>query len=304
MANPAVNNPDVVVDRDVYMERNFVGTMRRIHWGAVLAGVLIAVISQIALNILGIAIGFAALTPDDPGGIGPAFDTATVIWIAASTLISVFLGGWTAGYLQSTPDEEVGMMHGLVTWALATLIALFFLVSTASSVLSGLGTAVSSGVTLVGSSLADVTASVAPQVSEALNLETQAEQFVDNEIRPITEDITEAQTRQIVNDFSILIREPADTEAAQSARQDIINVVANQTDLTEAEIETQLQQWETDARTALAQAEERAEEIAADVADATAAAAGVIFMMMVIGAFAGGAGGYVGTPRPLEADVA
>lgn len=302
MANAAVNNPDVVIDREVYMERNMMGRLRRVSWGAILAGVLIAVLTQITLNLLGIAIGFAALTPADPEGIGPVFDTATVIWIAASTLVSIFLGGWVAGYLQPSSDEEVGMLHGLATWALATLIALFFFFTTASSILAGLSNALTSGVSLIGSTVADVTTSVAPQVSDALNLQVQAEQFVNNEIDPIVEDINESQTRQISRAFVTLIREPADSPEAQDARQNIISIVANETDLTEQEIETQLQQWEDDARTTLAEAEARAEEIAADLADAVAATAGVFFMMLVIGAFAGGAGGYAGTPHPLETE--
>jgi hypothetical protein len=304
MANPAVNNPDVVVDRDVYLERDFVGNFQRISWGAVLAGVLLAVITQIALNVLGIAIGFAALTPAEPSGIGPAFDTATVIWIAASTLISVFVGGWAAGYLQGSPDEEVGMVHGLVTWSLATLIALFLFFTTASSILSGLGTALSDGISLVGTSVADVTAEVAPDVSDALNLQSRADEFVNNEVEPLVEDLSEQQRNELANDFIVLVREPADSDAAQNARDSIIDTVAAETELTEDEIETQLQQWENDARMALTQAQERVEEITADLADATAAAAGVLFMMLVIGAFAGGAGGYIGTPHPLEAEAA
>ncbi|MCA9912838.1 MAG: hypothetical protein KC496_05800, partial [Anaerolineae bacterium] len=217
MANPAMNNPDVVVDRDVYLEHNFGSRIRRISWGSVLAGVLIAVVMQIVLNVLGIAIGFAALTPDDPGGIGPAFDTATVIWIAASTLISLFVGGWTAAYLQGSPDEEVGTIHGLLTWALATVIALFFFFSTTSAILSGLGTTLANGLSLVGSTVADVTANVAPEVSDALNLQTQAEEFVNDEIEPIVDDLSDAQARQVANDFAVLIREPADSEAAMNA---------------------------------------------------------------------------------------
>ncbi len=304
MATTAKENPDVMVDRDVYLERNIIAGVRRMSWGAVLAGVLLAVITQIALNILGVAIGFAALTPEDPGGIGPTFDTATVVWIAASTLISVFVGGWTAAYTQQSTDEEVGILHGLVTWALATLIALVLFFASASSVISGLGTALGEGISLVGTTVADVTADVAPEVSDALNLQSQAEQFVNEEIEPIVDDLSEQQRTQLANDFVVLIREPSDSDAAQSARDSIISTVAAETDLTESEIESQLQQWEQDARTALAQAEEQAEEIAADLADATAAAAGVLFMMLVIGAFAGGAGGYVGTPHPLEAEAA
>jgi len=300
MANPAIDNPDVVVDRDVYMERNFVGNLRRVSWGSVIAGVLIAIVLQVTLNILGIAIGFAALTPDDPGGIGPAFDTATVIWIAASTLISIFVGGWTAGYLQGSPDEEVGTLHGLLTWALATVVVFFLFFTTTSSILSGLGTTISNGVSLVGATVADV----APEVSDALNLNSRADAFVNNEIEPLVEDLSEQQRTELVNEFATLLREPADSEAAQASRDDIISLVAAETDLTEEEITTQLEQWETDARAALVQAEENAEVVAADLADATAATAGVLFMMLVIGAFAGGSGGYIGTPHPLEAEAA
>ena len=54
--------------------------------------------------------------------------------------------------------------------------------------------------------------------------------------------------------------------------------------------------WEAQYRQAIANADEVAEEASANFADALAATSGILFLTLVIGAFAGGAGGFVGRP--------
>ena len=57
--------------------------MRRISWGAVIAGVVIAIIIQVTMNILGLAVGAGAVDPTAPQpNIGPALGTGIVIWLA------------------------------------------------------------------------------------------------------------------------------------------------------------------------------------------------------------------------------
>ncbi len=61
--------------------------MSRISWGAVIAGVVIAIIIQVTMNILGLAIGAGIVDPTAAQpNIGPTFSTGVVIWLASSTL--------------------------------------------------------------------------------------------------------------------------------------------------------------------------------------------------------------------------
>lgn len=96
---------------------------REISWGAILAGVVVTVVAQIALNMLGMAIGASTINPiSERNPIEPGFGTAAVLWFAGTGLLALFAGGWTAAYLTDTYSHGNGLLHGLVTWAVSTLL--------------------------------------------------------------------------------------------------------------------------------------------------------------------------------------
>jgi hypothetical protein len=70
----------------------------KISWGAVLAGVVLALVTQLVLNLLGIGIGAATLNPIE-GDIPSAtsFSMGTGIWFALSTILAALAGGYAAG---------------------------------------------------------------------------------------------------------------------------------------------------------------------------------------------------------------
>jgi hypothetical protein len=98
--------------------------VRRISWGAVLAGAAIALVAQLALSLLGLAVGLAsfdltgAVTPERLRGVGA--DTA--VWLVFSSLAALFCGGLVAGRLAGFRRTLDGALHGVVTWALVTLV--------------------------------------------------------------------------------------------------------------------------------------------------------------------------------------
>lgn len=117
----------------------FPGAIRRISWGAVIAGTVIALVVQLMLSLLGIGIG---ATQVDPGGaagqaVPEGLGIGAAIWWILSVLISLFIGGWVAGYLAGMPERADGLMHGLVTWGLATIVSLWLLTTTVGAVATG-----------------------------------------------------------------------------------------------------------------------------------------------------------------------
>jgi hypothetical protein len=100
-------------------------------WAAIIAGAVVAVAASLILLGLGSGLGFAAVSPwPDHGVSAAAFTVTTAIWLIVTQWISAGLGGYLAGRLRTrwigTHSHEVlfrDTAHGLVTWAVATIIA-------------------------------------------------------------------------------------------------------------------------------------------------------------------------------------
>lgn len=103
---------------------------RRISWGAIIAGLIVALVCQILLTMLGVAIGAASIEPLREQRPLEGLGTGAAIWWIVSSLISLFLGGCVSGRLAGVPRKGDGALHGIIMWGTATLIT-FFLVGTA-----------------------------------------------------------------------------------------------------------------------------------------------------------------------------
>jgi hypothetical protein len=103
---------------------------RRISWGAIIAGLIVALVTQIVLTMLGVAIGASTIDPLQEQRPLEGLGTGAAIWWVVSSLISLFLGGCVAGRLAGVPRKGDGALHGIIMWGTATLIT-FLLVGTA-----------------------------------------------------------------------------------------------------------------------------------------------------------------------------
>src|ERR687895_991672 len=109
----------------------------RISWSAVFAGLILTLVTQLLLSLLGTGIGLS--TVDPATGETPGTETLSIaagIWWTVSGLIALFIGGWTAAHLAGIPHRTEGIIHGLLTWGLATLL-LVSLIGTAVGTLIG-----------------------------------------------------------------------------------------------------------------------------------------------------------------------
>ncbi len=107
---------------------------RHISWSAIMAGLVVAMISQILFTLIGIAIGAASVEPVRGANSLEDFGAGAAMWWIISSLISLFLGAMTAGRLAGVVRKKDGALHGFLMWSAATVVT--FLV--AGTVLGGL----------------------------------------------------------------------------------------------------------------------------------------------------------------------
>ena len=86
----------------------------RVSWGALLAGVVVALTIYVSLGTLGVAIGLstAGLRNVDGGVLA----LATVIWAAISLLVSLFLGGFVTSRSTVGERKDEAMIYGVLLW--------------------------------------------------------------------------------------------------------------------------------------------------------------------------------------------
>jgi len=159
----------------------------RISWGAVFAGAIIALATQIVLALIGMAIGLATLNPatgDSPSGT--ALGTGAAIWLVVSSLISLFIGGYIAARLAGRFN---GWLHGLVTWGTLTLLTLMLLTTAAGQLIGA-----ASGLTNFAINNSDKTSRLPAALQQPIEqLKSQANQTADQAAQAQS---TDPQTRE------------------------------------------------------------------------------------------------------------
>lgn len=160
--------------------------IKRISWGAILAGTIIALVTQLALSLLGLAIGLGTVDPTAEANPFSGLATGAGIWLAVSTILSLLAGGFTAARLAGLPKRTDGILHGLVTWGLVTLLAVFLTSSAVGRLVSGAVGVVGEGLQVIGqgvSSVASGVTNVAPEAADAAQQLLEAENVTLEEIK-------------------------------------------------------------------------------------------------------------------------
>jgi len=145
-------------------------TVSAVSWPAIVAGGLTAVAVTLILLMVGAGLGFTSISPwGGQGASAATLAVGTVTWVIVVQWIASASGGYVAGRLRTNwtgiHRDEVffrDTAHGLLSWALATLLGVALLGSAVSAII-GAG---ASGVGSVGEGAARTAASAIGPVSQ------------------------------------------------------------------------------------------------------------------------------------------
>jgi hypothetical protein len=106
-------------------------------WSAVAAGVIASLVFQVLLLMAGYGFGLLSIDVPTADSAPKAVTWAVFAWWGVSGVASAFAGGWVAANFSETFTAESRATHGLMAWAIATLIVVGAGAFAASNSLAG-----------------------------------------------------------------------------------------------------------------------------------------------------------------------
>ncbi|MGC5700955.1 hypothetical protein J4P02_12215 [Pseudomonas sp. NFXW11] len=255
-----------------------------VSWAAIFAGAAAAAALSLILLILGLGLGFSAVSPWAGSGISAkGLGVSSIVWLALTQIIAAGLGGYIAGRLRvkwaNLHGDEVyfrDTAHGFLAWAVATLVTATLVLGSASSVL---GSGVRAGAQVVAGA-----ASAATQVAGQGSAEDYG-YFVDSLLRddrPLA--VSEDAARGTVS--RIFVRSLSnDGQLSAADRSYLAQVVAQRTNLSQADAERRVDEVFAQTREAVAHAKQAAKEAADSAAKLAAWTSLWMFVALLCGAF-------------------
>jgi hypothetical protein len=262
------------------------GAARRISWGALFGGVVLAMAVQILLSVLGVGIGLTTVDPASSGSpSASSFGIGAGIWWTVSNLVALFVGGYVAARLAGVFQRGDGILHGLITWGFTLLLTFYLLTTAVGGVLGGAFSAIQGA---ASGAAQTATNPAAQQMAGALGLSPdqltqRMDQMIAGQTNASPEQVAQAR-EQLAGLVPQLLQggEPA-RQAREQATQIVAQVRGVPPEQVRAEVDRTLQQ----AQQQTAQAADKAANVASKGAI-------MAFIALLLGAAAAAWGGAVG----------
>ncbi|WP_285416073.1 hypothetical protein [Pseudomonas sp. efr-133-TYG-5] len=258
-----------------------------VSWGAIFAGAAAAAALSLILVLLGFGLGFSAVSPWAGEGVSAkGLGISTIVWLAATQIIASGLGGYIAGRLRvkwaNMHGDEVyfrDTAHGFLAWCVATLVTATLVVGSVSSIVSG-------GVQ-AGASVAGGAASAMTQAAGSAAANTDSDQygyFVDSlfrDDRPAA--VSDDAARGTVT--RIFAQSLANGQLSAEDRTYLAQLVAQRTNLSQADAERRVDEIYARTQKAIADAKLKAQQAADTAAKVAAWTSLWMFIALLAGAF-------------------
>lgn len=291
----------VDTDRDAILPAP--ALLKRVSWGAILAGAVIAIALTALLSLLGLGIGLGSLDIAE-GDSAAGAPKATLIWWAITSIVATGIGAFVAARFAGIPRGITGALHGLAVWAVTTILTLWlattaigFALGATASVVKTTAEVTTGAVTTVGGAAISAGGAVAPDLNspEVNAAREQAQREAGDILRRA--DVGQENVRQAENAVGTAARNIAmrpgsaeqeinrlvdrlfqgpDAALSPQEREALVTELANRAGMSRQEAERAASRWEAQANTAWAnirrtgtETANRAGETAVDVADTT-----------------------------------
>lgn len=289
---------DVIYTDNVNIEPEHEHEHSRVRWGAVIAGLLIAMVSQVLLGLFGLAIGLSTLNPATNTNLG-GFGIGSGIWLIISTIISVFLGSWAASWWSSTHHRDNGALHGVLTWSLFLVVTMFLLGSGIGSILGGAFNLVASNLNAATQGLAIGAATKGPAAVEQQVTNVANTAAIQSQL---TQQLNQYPNPSAVSSLnrSSTLKGQISQRIAAGDDQGAAAMISRNSGLNQSQAMDVVRSTSVSQREASQQVTNpvRQREVAQQVTKTASRVAWWTFMALLLSLIAAAAGGYLGTQPP------
>jgi hypothetical protein len=260
-----------------------------VSWAAIFAGAVSAAVLSLILALLGTGLGFSTLSPYEDHSAA-VIGVSAIVWISLTQLIASGIGGYMAGRLRvkwaTVHNDEVyfrDTAHGMLAWAVATLLTAALFGSALTSAISGAATA-AGGVAKTAATAGAAAGGAAAKGSDMGANVNPGEYFTDMLMRS-DKPLAEANANPRAEVARIFATSMHNGALAADDRTYLAQTVAARTGMAPADAEKRVD----DVYARMNAAAEKAKATAKDAADkarkATATAALWLTVSLLLGAF-------------------
>lgn len=280
------------------MERvKFTDAMRRVSWGSIFGGVVTVMAISVLLAILASSISFFMLDPtsDSPAsGIG----TNVGIWTVVALIVSFAGGGFVAGKLAGADGMIHGFLVWSTTTILTVILVISLasgiirlagnilgsVGSIAGNVVSGVASGIGNGVSGMSDQIQAVfgdidfdsdmsRTEVRQEVRQALrrtNVREFQPEYIERQLRAVRQDFDRSlrtlvmnpnDADRVINNFLERVRNRTQTAFQDVDRNDLTRAIANNSSMTQAEVERTVDEYIEFINNARADGRERIENL-------------------------------------------
>lgn len=201
-----------------------------VDWAAILSGAIVAYALLIVLTTFGAGIGLSMVSPEAGEGVSMRWVVISGgLWLIWTSVSSFAAGGYLAGRMRrrvgdATADEvetrDGG--HGVVVWAVGTVLAILMATSGAFNV-------VGSSVSALGSGASTITSAMEGPLDTAARTALRSD---DGTV------VADADVRDEIS--SVLMRSLQDGEVTEEDRSYLATVIANSTEMSQEDAREQI----------------------------------------------------------------
>jgi hypothetical protein len=227
-------------------------------------------------------------TVDVASGDTPSAGTLSLgagIWWVVSGIVAAAVGGYIAGRLSGKPSQSTTAYHGLIAWAVSTIIIVYLISSAASGLIGGTLSTASSVLGGAGKALGGSLETAVQTAAPSLNNMSDPMATIENKVRSASggQDPSAIRDAAVTAVRAALTGDPAQQAAATDKAADALAKAQN---IPVDQAKTQVQQYQQQYKQTVDQAKEQAKQAADTTAKTVSRGALFGAIALLLGALA------------------